>query len=139
MQTARDVLQPALVVSPGVEIEPLARLFLTSAADGACVIEEGRLVGVVTVMDLLFKQRQGRRVAGGCARDIMNTPPITVAPSASLDQIATLMVERHLTMVPVVEHDGVVGVVTKQGLLAASGLAGDEVEGLHDLGDRKQD
>lgn len=154
MQTAKDLLEPALVVSPDMAVEPLARLLLRANADGACVVQEGRLVGVVTVMDLLFKQRlveppayvavldaiipltsqkrweeQSRRIAGANAADIMSSPAITVTPDATIHKVATLMVDQHLTMVPVVEHGGLLGIVTKQGLLGASGIAGDLADG----------
>ena len=148
MRTAETFMQSAVSVDPDTTVAELASLLLDTWIDGVCVIEEGKLVGVVTVMDLLFKRKRvhpptvlpvldaliplGRmadfrheleKIGAGTVRGIMSHPAIVVGPGAELDEVATLMVERHLTLLPVVGDKGLVGVVTKHSLLKASGLA----------------
>jgi CBS domain-containing protein len=96
----------------------------------------GRVLGVVSEADLLYKvelqgqphqrrifasrhQRQARAKAGATlAADLMTTPPVTVAPEASLAQAARLMGERNVKRLPVVDDLGrLVGIVTRGGLL----------------------
>ncbi|PWU46023.1 hypothetical protein DLE60_24550 [Micromonospora globispora] len=95
-----------------------------------------RVLGVVSEADLLYKvelqgqpherrvfvrrhQREARTKAGATlAADLMSTPPITVAPDASLVAAARIMDERHVKRLPVVDDLGrLVGIVTRGDLL----------------------
>ncbi len=52
------------------------------------------------------------------AADIMSSPPITVAPEASVAEIATLLAGRHISAVPVCRDDGVpIGIVSEGDIL----------------------
>ncbi|MEW5848118.1 MAG: CBS domain-containing protein [Myxococcota bacterium] len=145
MKQARDVMDrnPA-TVGPESTVEQLGRLLLERNLDGACVVEDGRLVGVATAMDIMFKERklhlptflvfmdaaiplgeshvreQLRKTLGGRVADVMTQPAITVTPGASLQEVATLMVDKHLTVLPVVEDGKLLGAVTKQAMLRAT-------------------
>lgn len=142
MQTARDLMTPALIVSPETALHDLAQLLLDNGADGACVTEHGQLVGVITAMDLVFTQRvvQGPTtftlfelvVAIGQARaereflrttashveQLMTREVVSVTPDTPVGELAARMVDQHLTVLPVVSADeGLLGVVTKAGLV----------------------
>ncbi|MCK6506539.1 CBS domain-containing protein [Myxococcota bacterium] len=145
MPHALDLMQrDPLIVSPDLPLPRLARLLLETRADGACVVEEGRLVGVVTAMDLIFQDKRitmphylrllgwvlpvGKRgqqaaldkQAGVVVRDIMSDDPLGVAWDAELQDIATLMVDEHITVVPVLQEGRLVGVITKGDLLRSA-------------------
>src|SRR5690349_9737214 len=47
-------------VRPEMTVPYLAGLLLESGREGYCVVENGHLLGVVTLMDLLFQERQLR-------------------------------------------------------------------------------
>lgn len=51
------------------------------------------------------------------ARDVMTSPVVTVAPSATVHEITQLLLERHISGVPVVEAGELVGIVSKSDLL----------------------
>lgn len=109
--------------------------------DGACVVEDGLLVGVVTEMDLVFQEKQIHlpsfitlmdlviplggakaqaeleKVTGSTVGEIMTSPAKTVAWDAPLDRVATLMVEGHYTIVPVMKGTHLQGVITKPALI----------------------
>lgn len=149
MKTARELMQDADTVGPETPTRALADTLLASGEDGVCVVDDtGRLIGVVTTMDLVFKEKkvhlptfiaildaviplgnmqdveeEMRKIAGATAGDLMTRKVISVGPSDTMDQVATLMVEKHLTMVPVVDEGRLLGVVTKRSLLLGSGLA----------------
>ncbi len=143
MKVARDVMDTApLVVSPETPVQDLAARLNAVRADGACVVEDGRLIGVVTTMDLLYKekqlhlptffvlldawiplenpfrtQREVEKITAATARDIMTDTPVTIGPDVPLDVVAAQMIDEHLTILPVVDGDRLVGVVTKPAML----------------------
>ncbi|MBK8482685.1 MAG: CBS domain-containing protein [Proteobacteria bacterium] len=146
MQTAGEVMQEARSVSPTLSVQDLARLLLEEQLDGVCVVaEDGALVGVVTSMDLIFQEKQLHlptffmlldgvlpldapwraereldKISGAEVADIMTADPVAVAKDTPLDQVATLMVERHISILPVVADDRLIGVVTKPAMLRAA-------------------
>ncbi|NVB36472.1 CBS domain-containing protein [Pseudenhygromyxa sp. WMMC2535] len=141
---AREFMVEALIVVPDRSVRELAELLLREGSDGACVVENGKLIGVVTTMDLVFQEKKVHlpsflsimdftipleppdrlrseldKIAGTKVRALMSGDPITVGPETSSDEIATKMVEEHITILPVVEGGRVLGMITKQALLQA--------------------
>lgn len=142
---AREIMIEPLTVVPTRSVGELARLLLREGSDGACVVENGRLVGVVTTMDLVFQEKQVHiptiltfmdfaipleppqrlreeldKMAGIMVADIMTRNPHFVTPETSMSEVASLMVDKHVTIVPVVEGSTLVGMITKQALLRAA-------------------
>lgn len=149
MKTARELMDDSVTVTAELPVRELAETLLDAGADGACVVDGERLIGVVTTMDLVFKEKQvhlptllyildaviplGRmqdvddelhKMASATVEDLMTRTVITVGPDAPMDEVATRMVEDHLTLVPVVDDGRLLGAVTKRSLLRGSGLAG---------------
>jgi len=53
------------------------------------------------------------------ARDIMSTNVVTVSPSMTVKELATLLAEKRISGVPVVDHEGnLVGVVSEADILS---------------------
>ncbi len=142
MQYAHEIMDSdPLVVAPGTTVRDLARELVKHGADGACVMEGDALVGVVTSMDLIFQERsvhlptyvtfldavlpigqskalkELEKVTGGTVSEIMSKSPISIAFDAPLDEVARLMVDRHITVLPVVREGRLVGAVTKPRVL----------------------
>jgi CBS domain-containing protein len=141
---ARDIMIEALTVAPDCSVSDLARLLLERGFDGACVVENDVLVGVVTTMDLVFQEKQVHlptilsfmdfaipleppsrlqaeldKIAGTTAGDIMTREPLVVDPDRLVSEVARSMVDQHVTIVPVVEYDTLIGMITKPALLRA--------------------
>lgn len=145
MKTAIDLLDPRPpTVTPDTTVADLAAHLLETGRDGACVLQDGALVGVVTSMDLIFQEKRVHlpsvltimdlviplgsaqaeaelaKIGGKTVRDIMSAPPRTVAPDAPIDAVASLMVDQHISLVPVVEDGQLLGAVTKRSVLHAA-------------------
>jgi CBS domain-containing protein len=59
-------------------------------------------------------ERELKKIAGATVRDIMQTDPPTVTPDATLEDVATIMHDRGVNSVPVVDSDNkVVGIVAR--------------------------
>jgi CBS domain-containing protein len=142
MRYARDAMQEALRLPPDTTIEQLARTLIEQSADGACVVgEEGELLGVVTAMDLVFREapvhapafvtlfelvlplntdrtrRELKKVLAQTAGELMTTEVRTARPDTPLTEVAGWMRDEHLSMVPVVGGDTVHGVVSRRSMV----------------------
>jgi CBS domain-containing membrane protein len=93
------------------------------------VLEEGRVVGVVSQRDLF---RSALAVALGYGeraqktllktlrvKEVMSEPAITISPEATIKEAARLMVEHKIGCLPVVEGSTLVGIVTETDILRA--------------------
>ncbi len=137
---ARDVMTTAVVtVRPDTPVKEIARLLLTHHISGVPVVsEDGKLVGIVTEADLLYKERPAveeggilrllrrgqlaeaeRKAEGQAARDVMTSPVVTVEEDTPLREVAALMARRQINRVPVVRGDQVVGIVSRADVLRA--------------------
>jgi CBS domain-containing protein len=135
-----------LLFKPDTLVDDAAAALLARRVDGACVVDGGRLVGVVTVMDLLFQEREAphqglltrlldktvfEKITGQTVGDIMSREVLTADASAELSELATLMVDRHLTVLPVVREGHILGVIDKWSLLNATSFEGVSDEPTH--------
>lgn len=147
MKSAAQIMHtPAPTVTPDTSAQELYTFLTSKGLDGVCVVEGDKLVGVVTSMDLVFREKKVHmptffffldaviplgdprrtyeevtKIAGSRAGDLASTRVVTVAPDTHVDDVASLMVDKHLSVVPVVDGQGtLVGMVTKDDVLRAS-------------------
>ena len=108
---------PVRSVTPDVSMAEAGRIMATWGHGGLPVVEDGRLVGLVTRKDVDKAVRHGldhAPVTGFMARD-----PIAVAPESDLAELERLLVRTGIGRVPVLENGRLVGIVTRKDLLRA--------------------
>ena len=133
------------VVTVGLttRVSEIARLISTHAISGLPVVDENnKVVGVITELDMIVRnarfkmptyfvildsiiylerpkhfQERLRHVLGTTAEEIMSKPPATIAPNASIEELASLMVDRRMNPIPVVENDKLVGIVSRTDII----------------------
>lgn len=77
------------------------------------VTEEGKVIGVISERDYARKcVLQGRSSIGTMVRELMNSPVTTVTPKQSVSECLSLITDRHLRHLPVVEDDQLMGLVS---------------------------
>lgn len=138
----RDVMTSKVVrVQPATRLKDLARLLLERRISGVPVVnEDGNVVGVVSEADLVAKQvgrplsrrtmldwilgerpslwEQRTRTATTVAQ-AMTAPAITVDADRPLGEAASLMVDRGVNRLPVIESGRLVGILTRADLVRA--------------------
>lgn len=116
--TAGDIAtSPVRSVTPETPMAEAGRIMARWGHGGLTVLEDGRLVGLVTRKDVDKAVRHGldhAPVTGFMARD-----PITVGPDAHIEDLERLLVRTGIGRLPVVENGVLSGIVTRKDLLRA--------------------
>jgi CBS domain-containing protein len=111
----KSVIEPRKLVmaTPERTVTEAARLMRNSNVGAILVVEEGRLVGIFTERDALFRvMALDRDPRGTPLRDVMTPDPLTVAPDETFGYALLLMHENGFRHVPVVDDGKPVGVVS---------------------------
>lgn len=138
---------PAVTLSPSTTIEEAVTLLASHDFSGAPVVDDdGRLLGLLDDADLIVSEarlhgptvieflgaylplpgehrrweRDLRQSLAQTVGQVMHTDPPSLDTSATLEDVATLIVERDVSRVPIVDRDGkVVGVVSRGDIVKA--------------------
>lgn len=91
------------------------------------VLEDDVLVGVISNRDLLralspyldtdAEMNRDTETLNRRAHQIMSRQPITISPDSSLPEAAAIMLEQHVSCLPVLENGALVGIVSWKDLL----------------------
>ncbi|MHA6779696.1 CBS domain-containing protein [Pseudonocardia saturnea] len=116
--SVREVMTTDLVtVGPGDPIDVAVSLLLQRRFTSLPVIDpQWTLVGIVSEADLLgdrYSGRSGSRTVGA----VMTRTPVVLAVSATVGEAVSLVADRGLRMVPVVDSGRLVGVVSRGDLI----------------------
>ena len=117
MVTVKQILQKkgssVWSIHPDASLSEALQLMAWKDVGALLVMEDEKLVGIFSERDyarnfaLADKSTKDIRV-----RELMNTPVFTVRPGQSIGACMTLMTEKHVRHLPVVEGEKVVGVVS---------------------------
>jgi CBS domain-containing protein len=140
---AMDVMTTAVVtVGPDTAVQDLAKLLSDSGISGVPVVDNGRLLGIVSEGDLMRRAETGteRRTVrrrwrwfdpgleeardyvksrGRTVRHIMTREVISVGEEADLAEVATLMETKRIKRVPVLRDGQLVGIISRANLVRA--------------------
>jgi len=123
------MIRSQLTVKPWMALKGASELLHRHRIRHLLVTDQGRLVGIVTEQDIR------RALQLGAARlefhellylldtvrvqDIMTTEVISVTPDTPVEEAARIMVENKIGCLPVLKGDMLMGIVTRDDLLAA--------------------
>jgi CBS domain-containing protein len=111
----KNVLEPRklVVAAPQTTVAEAAKLMKKGKVGAVLVVEEGRLVGIFTERDALFRvMAPGLDPAKTELSAVMTRDPATVAPDETFCYALLLMHENGFRHAPVVENGRPVGVVS---------------------------
>jgi CBS domain-containing protein len=129
-------------LGPDETVEGAIKLFAESGISGAPVVDGGRLVGIVTEGDLIFRdadikapgfldilggliplgswdeyRKEALKSAGVTVDEVMTRELITISPDASLAEASTIMADKRVKILPVAEDDILHSVITRMDIL----------------------
>jgi CBS domain-containing protein len=117
MALARNHMSRSLLtVEPGLGLKAVAERMVAKDVGAVLVIENGRLVGILTERDIM------RAVADGITdetlvSDWMTRDPETMEPDETTRQAAVLMIHGGFRHMPIVDGDEVVGMLSIRDLM----------------------
>jgi CBS domain-containing protein len=151
MLTAKDIMtKDVLTVKPETSLEEFARLLMKNQISGAPVIDAGgALVGIMTENDLINQNKrlhiptvvsfldaaiylesskkfadEVKRVTATRVGDLCTRKVVSISEGATLTDIATIMAEKKVHLLPVVTAGKVVGIVGKRDVVRAVAQGG---------------
>jgi len=144
MLTAEQLMtEHVITVTGSTPVRELAKIFLENKISGAPVLDnQGTVIGVVTESDLIdqnkkvhiptvitildsfiFLERPGKmekelkKMAGTTVEDIFAHKVVSVQKDTPLDEVATLMAEKKVHTLPVMDGKKLVGVIGKSDII----------------------
>ena len=119
------------IVEPDTTAAEAARTMKSEDVGSLPIVEDGRLVGVVTDRDLAIRILAEDRGADTPVGEIASRDVVTADPEQSLEEAARLMAEHQIRRLPVTEEDGKLVGILAQADVAQAGhdsLTGDVVQ-----------
>lgn len=143
-QSVRDIMSAEPVaVGPEMSVTEAARLMVDRRIGALPVVEDDVLVGIVTEGDLIMQdvklefptylhlldgyilyppatarfESELKKAVAATVRDVMTRDPITIQADATVEDAATLLVERDVSRLPVLDGGVLVGVVSKSDIV----------------------
>ncbi|AHL22916.1 MULTISPECIES: IMP dehydrogenase [Thermococcus] len=106
----RFIVEDVISISPDETIDYALFLMEKNDIDGLPVVEDGKVVGVISKKDIAVKP-------GKLVREVMTGEPITVPESVTAEEALNLMFEHRIDRLPVVNSEGkLVGIITMSDL-----------------------
>ena len=136
--------QDVITVQPDTPIRELAQICLTHGISGVPVVDlDGKVLGIATESDLIFHskrlkvptvltildsfifldspekmEKELRKIAAASVSDVYSSPPLTITPDTPLDEIASLMTEKQVHTLPVLDETGkMIGIIGKKDII----------------------
>ncbi len=115
--TADDVMQSRVETLPSnLPLPELVKAMSRSHHRGFPVVENGKLVGIVTQSDVPQDSQQS---AGLLLQNIMTLKPICVSPETSLADVLYLLNRYQLSRLPVTVGSKLLGIITRSDIIKA--------------------
>lgn len=148
MITAKEIMTDKVItVTPKTSIKSLSDLFIKHKVNGFPVVDtDDKLIGIVTEKNLIEKgknlhiptvialfdaviylesdkkfEEEVKRYNATEVADIYTSNVVTVSPDANINEIASLMAEKGVHSIPVVEGKNILGIIGKLDII--KGLA----------------
>lgn len=100
-------------LGPEVGVAEAVALMTEKAISSVIVADAGDMLGLITLREILAAlNTQGGAIMQAKCRHVMKANPPTAKPDDSVDHLRSLMTEMHITHVPVMDHDRLVGILS---------------------------
>ncbi|MBE0417065.1 MAG: CBS domain-containing protein [Coriobacteriia bacterium] len=143
-QTVRDIMTTdPVTIGPEMTVTEAAHLMVERRIGALPVLDEDCLIGIVTEGDLIMQdvklefptylhlldgyilyppstarfETELKKAVAASIRDVMTPDPLTIQADAPVEDAATLLVERDVSRLPVLDGEQLVGIVSKSDIV----------------------
>jgi CBS domain-containing protein len=114
-----DIMSPnPLTIPPETKVGEVLELMLAHKHLGYPVVEDGKLVGIVTLKDI------SNASVDTPVSEVMTRDVLTISPLSSAFDAFKLMNEKRIGRLPVVDEDRVIGIVSRTDLMRTLEIIG---------------
>lgn len=143
---ARDIMTPdPRVIGPEAAVTEAAKIMTEEGIGALPVVEGGRMIGLVTEGDLIMQdvkleyptyidllggfimyppatarfEHELKKAVAASVSDVMSEDPVTVQADASIEDVASLLAERDVSRLPVMDGESLIGIISKHDIVRA--------------------
>ncbi|MBD0290136.1 MAG: CBS domain-containing protein [Thermoleophilia bacterium] len=122
MGSIRDVMTAnPTACQPSTTVADAAKVMANEDVGPVPIVQEGRIVGIVTDRDLVVRVlAEGRDPHSTTVGDIASSDLVTVTPETELSAALSLMAQNQVRRLPVVEGEQLVGIVAQADVARAA-------------------
>lgn len=114
--TAKEIMShPVKSLTPDTTIEEAGHLMYRYGHSGYPIVEDGRLVGLITRRDLDKGNHHG--LGHAPVKAYMTTNIISVEQDTTLEELQKLIIEHNIGRLPVLENGKIIGIVTRTNII----------------------
>jgi len=132
-----------VTVGRDLSVTEAAKIMVERRIGALPVVEDDRLVGIVSEGDLIMQdvklefptyihlldgfimyppatarfESELKKAVGATVADVMTSDPVVVQASTPVEDIATLMVDRDVSRLPVLDGEKVIGIISKSDIV----------------------
>ena len=143
MLSVKDIMTRDLItVTPEMDIAQATKIILEKDINGVPVLDGDKLVGILCQSDLIAQQKkfpipsiftlldgifpltsmkrlekETKKIAATTVAQAMSSDPFAVEPDMSIEEVATIMVNKNYHTLPVLDKEKLVGIVGKKDIL----------------------
>ncbi len=135
---AKDIMTKDVVTTKkDTPIEEIAKLMLKNRISGIPVVDNANhIIGIVSESDLIYKvkpmspslsywqspekfEKEYWKITATNAEEIMTTDVITADEEQTVEELATLMIEKHIKRIPIAKSQKLVGIISRADVIKA--------------------
>ena len=148
MRVEQIMTRDVITVAPDMLLKDVAQLLVDNRISGVPVCgPKGEVLGVVSETDILRKEEgfspdlprllawlvsrldgELQKITARTAGEAMSAPALTVRPTQHVSEVARVMVDTMINRLPVVNGNGLVGIVSRADLVRAFTQADDAIK-----------
>ncbi len=112
------MVQPVVSAKTRTSAENIASVLLYSHYTGMPVVDDaGKVVGMVTELDLLDALMAGKNLSKVSAEEIMSITPITADADTPVSEVVATMKRENIIRLPITQKGKLVGIVARCDIL----------------------